>query len=41
MIIQDIRSRLKQYDAIPPHLDIGDYEDPDKREWKQYILPLI
>ncbi|MED0662175.1 YqcI/YcgG family protein [Geobacillus thermodenitrificans] len=34
-----IRARLKQYDAIPPHPDIGDYGDPDKREWKQYILP--
>ncbi|OPX04661.1 MULTISPECIES: YqcI/YcgG family protein [Geobacillus] len=22
----------------PPHPDIGDYGDPDKREWKQYIL---
>ncbi|WP_420897774.1 YqcI/YcgG family protein [Halalkalibacterium halodurans] len=34
-----IRERLKKYDKIASHPDIGDYGDPDSREWKQYVLP--
>lgn len=34
-----IRDRLKDYDDITPHPDIGDYGDPNTREWKQYLLP--
>ncbi|MFB9809336.1 YqcI/YcgG family protein [Haladaptatus pallidirubidus] len=34
-----IRDRLKDYDDIAPHPDIGDYGDPNTREWKQYLPP--
>ena len=34
-----IRARLGEYDDLGPHPDIGDYTDPDTREWKQYLLP--
>lgn len=34
-----IRGRLQDYDDDAPHPDIGDYGDPDTREWKQYLLP--
>jgi len=34
-----IRERLKQYDLIPPHPDIGDYGTEQTREWMQYVLP--
>lgn len=34
-----IGDRLKAYDDIAPHPDIGDYNDPNTREWKQYLLP--
>ena len=34
-----IRERLEDYDDVAPHPDIGDYGDPDNREWKQYLLP--
>ncbi|MCH7659221.1 MAG: YqcI/YcgG family protein [Euryarchaeota archaeon] len=34
-----IRDRLEDYDGIPRHPDSGDYADPRKREWKQYMLP--
>jgi len=34
-----IRDRLEDYDDAVPHPDIGDYGDPDTREWKQYLLP--
>ena len=34
-----IRDRLEDYDDIVPHPEIGDYSDPDTREWKQYLLP--
>ncbi|MFC6824965.1 YqcI/YcgG family protein [Halopelagius fulvigenes] len=34
-----IRDRLEDYDDVSPHPDIGDYGDPDTREWKQYLLP--
>jgi uncharacterized protein len=35
-----IRDRLKDYDNIAPHPDIGDYSDLNTREWKQYLLPI-
>lgn len=34
-----IRDRLAEYDDVAPHPDIGDYGDPDTREWEQYLLP--
>lgn len=34
-----IRDRLESYDEIPRHPDSGDYADPRRREWKQYMLP--
>lgn len=34
-----IRDRLRDYDEIPPHPDIGDYGAPDVHEWEQYALP--
>ncbi|SEV87217.1 YqcI/YcgG family protein [Natrinema salifodinae] len=34
-----IKNRLKDYDDVAPHPDIGDYSDPNTREWKQYLLP--
>lgn len=34
-----IRDRLRDYDDVTPHPDIGDYGDPNTREWKQYLLP--
>lgn len=34
-----IRDRLEEYDEVPRHPDSGDYADPRRREWKQYILP--
>ena len=34
-----IRDRLAEYDAVPPHPDIGDYGAPGVHEWEQYALP--
>lgn len=34
-----IRDRLAEYDSIDRHPDSGDYSDPRKHEWKQYMLP--
>ncbi|CAI6326322.1 YqcI/YcgG family protein [Bacillus subtilis] len=34
-----IRDRLKAYDSISIHPDIGDYGNDDTYEWKQYMLP--
>lgn len=34
-----IRDRLSEYDDVPRHPDSGDYSDPRRREWKQYMLP--
>lgn len=34
-----IRDRLANYDEIPRHPDVGDYSDPRRHEWKQYLLP--
>ncbi|PSP42965.1 hypothetical protein BRC68_09520, partial [Halobacteriales archaeon QH_6_64_20] len=34
-----IRDRLREYDSVPRHPDSGDYADPRRHEWKQYMLP--
>jgi uncharacterized protein len=34
-----IRNRLREYDDVSRHPDSGDYSDPRRREWKQYMLP--
>jgi FPC/CPF motif-containing protein YcgG len=34
-----IRDRLADYDDVPQHPDSGDYSDPRRHEWKQYMLP--
>lgn len=34
-----IRDRLADYDDVPRHPDSGDYADPRRHEWKQYLLP--
>lgn len=34
-----IRDRLADYDDVPRHPDSGDYADPRRHEWKQYMLP--
>jgi FPC/CPF motif-containing protein YcgG len=34
-----IRDRLREYDDLPRHPDSGDYADPRRREWQQYMLP--
>lgn len=34
-----IRDRLTAYDDVTTHPDIGDHDDPDTREWKQYLIP--
>ena len=34
-----IRDRLAEYDSVPSHPDSGDYSDPRRHEWKQYMLP--
>jgi len=34
-----IHDRLESYDADAPHPHIGDWEDDDTHEWKQYLLP--
>ena len=39
MCSSDLRDRLNDYDDVDLHPDIGDYADPDSREWKQYFLP--
>jgi FPC/CPF motif-containing protein YcgG len=36
---QIIRTRLSQWDTVPPHLDLGDYGDPSNHEWRQYFIP--
>jgi FPC/CPF motif-containing protein YcgG len=36
---QIIRTRLGQWDTVPPHPDLGDYGDPSNHEWRQYFLP--
>ncbi|MCH7660425.1 MAG: YqcI/YcgG family protein [Euryarchaeota archaeon] len=34
-----IRERLKEYDEVPPHPDLGNWGEKEDREWKQYMLP--
>lgn len=34
-----VRRRLRAWDAMPAHPDLGFYGDPSNREWKQYFLP--
>ncbi|MEC2305794.1 YqcI/YcgG family protein [Heyndrickxia faecalis] len=34
-----IRERLKNYDSVDLHPDIGNYGDPTNKEWRQYLLP--
>ena len=34
-----IRDRLEDFDDIGRHPAIGNYGDPESREWKQYFLP--
>lgn len=36
---REVRHRLRAWDAIPAHPDLGVYGDPSNREWKQYFLP--
>lgn len=36
--IQMIRSKVEAIENIPFHPDLGSYEDPQKREWKQYAI---
>lgn len=34
-----IRARLRAYDDVSPSPELGNYGDPDNREWRQYFLP--
>lgn len=34
-----IRKRLRAFDGTPPSAALGNYGDPDNREWRQYFLP--
>ncbi len=34
-----IRRRLDSYDDVPADPSLGDYGDPENREWRQYFLP--
>lgn len=34
-----IRRRLQSYDEVPAHGSLGNYGDPENREWRQYFLP--
>lgn len=36
---QEVRKRLKTWDDVTAHPDLGFYGDPDNLEWKQYFLP--
>lgn len=35
----EVRKRLKEWDELPAHPDLGFYGDPGNLEWKQYFLP--
>jgi len=35
----EVRDRLRRWDEIPAHPDLGVYGDPKNLEWKQYCLP--
>ncbi|HEY2203402.1 MAG TPA: YqcI/YcgG family protein [Pseudonocardia sp.] len=34
-----IRKRLRAFDGMEPSSALGNYGDPDNREWRQYFLP--
>lgn len=34
-----IRDRMTDYDDVSLHPHIGNFGDPESREWKQYLLP--
>ena len=34
-----VRKRLRMWDDVEPHPDLGFYGDPGNLEWKQYFLP--
>lgn len=34
-----IRRRLDSYDDVPAHASLGNYGEPENREWRQYFLP--
>jgi hypothetical protein len=34
-----IHERLEGHDDVPVHPHVGDWEDDDSHEWKQYLLP--
>jgi FPC/CPF motif-containing protein YcgG len=34
-----IHDRLRSYDGVTPHADLGDWEDDSSHEWRQYMLP--
>ena len=34
-----ITDRLERYDDVCPHAHLGDWEDDESHEWKQYVLP--
>lgn len=36
---EQIHERIEGYDDLGPHGHIGDWEDDDSHEWKQYLLP--
>jgi len=36
---EQIHDRLEGYDDVDVHAHIGDWEDDDSHEWKQYLLP--
>lgn len=36
---EQVRKRLKAWDALGAHPDLGFYGDPGNLEWKQYFLP--
>ena len=33
-----IRNRLRAYDGVEPSPDLGDYGNPENKEWRQYFL---
>ena len=33
-----IRKRLRAFDDVDPSPELGDYGDPENREWRQYFL---
>lgn len=35
----EVRKRLRVWDEVEPHPDLGFYGDPGNLEWKQYFLP--